>query len=93
MELILNISPYGEFRRSSEGPVSQIHSPHLHVGVLGIFFRSFKVFSDARERERERGAESNWKLQDLSIPSKAAAWVPEFAVEDLPLSRTAALVP
>ena len=42
---------------------------------------------------RERGAESNGKLQHLFIPSKTAAWVPEFAVEDLALSRTAALVP
>ena len=29
----------------------------------------------------------------LSIPSKIAAWVPEFVVEDLSLSRTATLVP
>ena len=46
-----------------------------------------------REREREWGAESNGKLPHLSIPSKIAAWVPEFAVEDQPLSRTVALVP
>ena len=43
--------------------------------------------------KREWGAESNEKLPHLSIPSKAAAWVPEFAVEDLLLSRTSALVP
>ena len=42
--------------------------------------------------KREWGAESNGKLPHVSIPSKTAAWVPEFAVEDLPLSRTAALV-
>ena len=35
MELIIN--PCGEFRRSPEGPVSHIHSPHLHVGAPGIF--------------------------------------------------------
>ena len=35
MELIFN--PCGEFWWSSEGPVSQIHSPHLHVGASGIF--------------------------------------------------------
>ena len=34
MELIFN--PCGEFRRSPEGPVSQIHSLHL-VGAPGIF--------------------------------------------------------
>ena len=44
-------------------------------------------------RKREWGAESNGKLAHLSIPSKTATWVPEFAVEDLSLSRTAALVP
>ena len=33
------------------------------------------------------------KLPHLSIPSKTTAWVSEFAVEDLPLSRTAALGP
>ena len=37
--------------------------------------------------------ESNGKLPNLPIPSKTAAWVPEFAVEDLPLSRIAAFVP
>ena len=43
--------------------------------------------------KREWGAESNGKPPYLSIPSKTAAWVPEFAVDDLPLSRTAAYVP
>ena len=38
-------------------------------------------------------AESNEKLPHLFIPSKTATLVPEFAVEDLPLSRVAALVP
>ena len=43
--------------------------------------------------KREWGAESNRKLPHLLIPSKTATFVPEFVVEDLPLSRTAALVP
>ena len=30
-----------------------IHSPHLHVGAPGFFFRYFKLCSDAKERERE----------------------------------------
>ena len=35
MALIFN--PWcGEFRWSPEGPVSQIHSPHLHAGAPGI---------------------------------------------------------
>ena len=43
--------------------------------------------------KRERGAESNGKLAHLFIPSKTAAYVPEFAMEDLPLDRIAALAP
>ena len=43
--------------------------------------------------KREWGAESKGKLQHLFIPSKTAAWIPEFAVEDLPFSRTAAFIP
>ena len=73
----------------SGGPVSQIHSPHLQAGVLGIFsdlLRSVQIL------KREWGAESNGKLPHLSIPSKTATLVLEFAVEDLPLSRTAALM-
>ena len=41
--------------------------------------------------KREWGAESNGKLPHLSIPSEIATFVPEFAVEDPPLMRTAAL--
>ena len=36
------------------------------------------------KREREWGAESKGKLPHLFIPSRTAAWIPEFAVEDLP---------
>ena len=43
--------------------------------------------------KREWGAESNVKLPHLFISSKTPTLVPEFAVEDLPLDRTAALVP
>ena len=43
--------------------------------------------------KREWGAKSNGKLQHLFIPSKMATLVLEFAVEDLPLGRTAASVP
>ena len=89
MELIFNLCC--ELRWSPEGPVSQIHSPHLHVGAPGDLFRSFEVCSDAKEGVGS--AESNGKLPHLFIPYKTAALVPEFAVEDLPLGRTAALVP
>ena len=42
---------------------------------------------------REWGAESDGKLLHLFMPDKTAALSPEFAVEDLPLSRTTTLVP
>ena len=41
---------------------------------------------------REWGAESNGKLPHLFIPNKTSTLVPEFAMEDLPLGRTAAWV-
>ena len=43
--------------------------------------------------KREWGAVSNGKLPLLFIPSKTATLVPELALEDLPLGKTAALVP
>ena len=89
MELIFN--PCGEFWWSLEGPFSQIHSPHLHVGAPGIF--SDLLRSVVQMLKRKRGAESNGKLPHLFNPSKTANLVPEFGVEDLPLGRTAALVP
>ena len=64
MELIFY--PCGEFRCSPEGPVSQIHSPHLHFGAPGIFS---DVLSSVQMLKREWGAESNGKLQHLFIPS------------------------
>ena len=42
--------------------------------------------------ERVWGVESNGNLLHLYIPSKTVTLVPEFAVEDLLLGRTAALV-
>ena len=43
--------------------------------------------------KKQWSEESNGKLPHLFIPSKIAIFVPEFAVEDLTLGRTAALVP
>ena len=40
--------------------------------------------------KREWGAEGNGKLPHLYIPNKITTLVPEFAVEDLPLGRSAA---
>ena len=78
-ELMFN--PCGEFRRSLEGPVSQIHSPHLLVCVPGIFSH---LLRSVQMLKREWGTERNGKLPHLLIPSKTAALVPKFAVEDLP---------
>ena len=87
MELIFN--PYGEFRWSTEGPVSKIHTPHHHDGAPGIFPDLLRF---VQMLKREWNAESNGKLPHPFIPSKIANLVPEFAVEDLPLVRTAAFV-
>ena len=87
MELIFN--PCGEFRWSPEGPVSQIHSTHLHARVPAIFS---DLIRSVQMLKREWGAESNGKLRHLLIPSKTVTLVPEFAVDDRPLGRIAALV-
>ena len=63
----LIFSPYGEFRWSPEGPVSQIHSPHLHVGAPGIFS---DILRSVQMLKREWGVESNGNLQHLFIPCK-----------------------
>ena len=42
---------------------------------------------------KECGEENNGELPHLFIPGKTATMVSEFAVEDLILVRTAALVP
>ena len=88
MELIFN--PCCEFRWSPEGPVSQIHSLHLHGGVSGVVS---DLLISVQLLKREWSVESNGKLPHLFLRSKTAVWVLEFAVDDLPLSRTAALVP
>ena len=77
-KLIFN--PRGEFRRSPEGPVSQIHSHHLHVcapAIISDLLRSVQVL------KRELGTESNGSYRTYSILGKTAALVPEFALEDL----------
>ena len=56
-------------------------------GIFSGLLRSVQMI------KRKWGAESNGELPYLLMPSKTATLVPEFAVEDLPLDRTAALVP
>ena len=82
MKLIFN--PCGEFRRSPEGPVSQIHSPLLHVGAHGIFSDLLRHVQMRKESgmRKETGSQRTY-----SIPGKTAALVPEFAEEDLPSSE------
>ena len=46
-------------------------------------FKSVIKPNNNKMLKREWGAESNWKLSHLFIPSKTATLVPEFAVEDL----------
>ena len=87
MELIFNAC--GEFRSSPEGPVSQIHSPHLLVGAPVIFSYLLRF---VQMLKREWSAESNGKLPHLLIPSKTATSVPDFAMKDLPLGKIATLV-
>ena len=60
MELIFN--PCCEFPWSPEGPVSQIHSPHLHVRVPWIFS---DLLRSVQMLKRERGSESNGTLPHL----------------------------
>ena len=59
----------GEFRWSPEGPVSQIHIPHLLVGAPGIFSDLLRF---VQMLKREWGTESNGKLPHLLIPNKTA---------------------
>ena len=79
MEQIFDLC--GEFRWSPEDPVSQIHSPHLHVGAPGIFS---DLSRSVQMLKREWGEESNGSNRTYSIPGETAALVPEFAMEDLP---------
>ena len=71
-----------------EGPVSETHSLHLHVGVPGIFSDLLRSVKMLERESRVRKATGSYR--NYSIPGKAATLVPEFAVEDLPSGRTAA---
>ena len=87
MELIFN--PCSDFQSSPEGPVSQIHLSRFHDSAPGIFS---DLLRSTRILKREWGAGNNGKLPHLFIPSKNATLVYKFALDDLPLDRTAALV-
>ena len=70
MELIFN--PCGKFPWSPEGPVSQIHSPHFHVGAPGIFS---DLLRSVQMLQRECGAENNGKLPHLFFPVQLQPWI------------------
>ena len=69
MELIFN--PYGEFRRSSGGSVSQIHFPHLHLVPLGT---SSDLLRYVQMLERERERESGCGKQPIQSLVKLQSW-------------------
>ena len=79
------MEPCGESRWSLEGPISQIHSPHLYFGASGIFL---DLLRSVQMLKREWGAECNGKLSHLFIHSKTVSLVPEFAVKRPTLGRT-----
>ena len=67
--IALIFNPCGKFWWRPEGPVSQIHSPHLHAtGILSDLLRSVQML------KREWDMESNGKLPHIFIPSKNATW-------------------
>ena len=68
-ELIFNF--YDEFWWCPEGPVSQIHSLHIHVGAPWIFSELSKSLQMLK-REWVRKAAGSYRT--YSIPGKAAAW-------------------
>ena len=68
----------------------ELRWPHLYVVAAGIFpdiLRSVQMLRESGVRK----ATGNYPQR--FIPSKTVTLFPEFAVEDLPLGRTAAFVP
>ena len=71
------------FWLSLEGPVSQNHSPNLHVARWCPWdvLRSIKFCLYAKESGVQKAKGS---YRTYSVPDKTAVLVSEFAVEDLP---------
>ena len=82
MELIFNpFVNFGEVRSALLAKSTLLTSTLVPLGSI----RSFKVCSDAKERERESGVrKATGSYRNYSIPGKTAALIPEFAVEELP---------
>ena len=71
-----NINTCGEFRWSPEGPVSQIHSPHLLVGAPRIFLDLLRFVQVRKATGGYRTYSSLVKLQPrfLSLQWKTCLW-------------------
>ena len=72
-ELIFN--PCGEFRWSPEGPVSQIHSPHLHDGAPGIF--SYLLWS-VQMLKREGARKATGSYRTYKSLEKLQTWLERY---------------
>ena len=72
---------FGEVRRAPLAKSTLLTSSLVHLGSFSGLLKSVHML------KRDWGAESNGKLPHLFIPSKTAALVPEFSVEDLPLAE------
>ena len=83
MELILtSMVNFSEVQRA------QLDKFTLLAGAPGIFS---DLLRSVQMLKREWGAESNGKLLHLFIPSKTVTFVPQSAVDVLPLGRTCRL--
>ena len=69
--------------KGPDGPVSQNHTPHLHVArwCPWDLFRSIKICLDAKE-SGVRKATGSYRI--YSVLGKTSVLGSEFAVEDLP---------
>ena len=72
---------FGEIRRTRLAKSTLLTSTLVPLGSFSDILRSVQMLRG------ERGAESNGKLPHLFIPGKTAAFVPDLAVEDLPLGE------
>ena len=84
--MFLYISLYSSllhFREVRRGPVSQSHSPHLHIArwCPWDLFRSIKICLDDKESGVSKATGS---YRTYSVTGKTAVLVSEFAVEDQP---------
>ena len=75
MELIFN--PCSEFQWGPEGPVSQFHSHHLHVGTPGIFSDHLRPVQMLKRESGVRKATESYRT--YSIAGKTAMLVLRYS--------------